>query len=102
MDKMKEMQALLKKIPRGKVTTYRELSHALGTHGYRYVGQLLNKNPEPDKFPCYKVVKADGSLGGFAMGSTEKIRRLKADGIVIKQGEIVDFPSKLYKFFIQH
>ena len=95
---LKKFKQLLLKVPKGKLTTYKEIAHAMGTNGYRFVGQLLNKNPEPDKYPCYKVVQSDGSLGGFAKGSTDKIRRLKADGIVVKNGKIADIDNKLYRF----
>lgn len=80
------------------MTSYREIGKALGTRGYRFVGQLLKANPYPDQFPCYKVVRSDGSLGGYALGQTEKIRRLKTDGICVKDSKIVDFAKKLHRF----
>ncbi|MDH5597445.1 MAG: MGMT family protein [Candidatus Peregrinibacteria bacterium] len=92
------MQSLLALIPNGKVTSYKELARAMGTKGYRYVGQLLNRNPEPDKYPCFKVVAADGKLGGFAYGSAEKIKRLEAEGIPVKRGRIEEFEQRLYRF----
>jgi methylated-DNA-[protein]-cysteine S-methyltransferase len=98
MDRLKELQKLLRRIPQGKVTTYKEIAHAMNTSAYRYVGQLLHRNPNPEKYPCYKVVKSSGELGGYALGQAEKIRRLKADGILVKKGEIVDFSKKLHRF----
>ncbi|MBI5421815.1 MGMT family protein [Candidatus Peregrinibacteria bacterium] len=95
---MHRLQQLLLQIPRGKVTTYKELAHAMGTKGYRYVGQLLHINPDPDRFPCCKVVKSDGSLGGFANGSAEKIQRLKAEGIVVRNGKVENFNTTFYRF----
>lgn len=92
------MQELLMEIPKGKVTTYKYLAEAMGMKGYRYVGQLLNKNPEPNTYPCYKVVSSDGNLGGFAYGDDEKIERLKQDGIQVKEGKIVDFEKRLHTF----
>lgn len=92
------MQELLLRIPKGKVTTYKALAHAMDTKGYRFVGQLLNKNPKPDKYPCYKVVATDGSLGGFALGCEDKIMRLKEDGIEILDERIVDFEKRLYTY----
>jgi len=97
-NKIQQLQLLLSQIPYGKITTYREIAHAMGTKGYRSIGQLLNKNPEPDQYPCYKVVQSDGKLGGFAKGIDDKIRRLEADGIEIKNGKIIDFKEKIYKF----
>lgn len=98
MDYQNKLQKLLLSIPRGKVTTYKEVAGALGTRGYRFIGQLLNRNPHPDKYPCYKVVASDGRLSGFALGQTEKVRRLKADGIEIEDGLIKDFSNKLHRF----
>jgi methylated-DNA-[protein]-cysteine S-methyltransferase len=98
MNYQHNLQRLLLQIPPGKVTTYREIAHAMDMRAYRYVGQLLHKNPHSDKFPCYKVVRANGELGGFALGQSEKIRRLKADGIKVKEGKILDFPRILHSF----
>lgn len=98
MNYQHNLQQLLLRIPKGKITTYREVAHAMNTRGYRFVGQLLKANPYPDQFPCYKVVKSDGSLGGYALGEAEKIRRLKADGILIKNGKIANFGDKVHRY----
>lgn len=96
--KMKELQGLLVKIPHGKVTSYKLVAHAMNMKSYRAVGQLLGHNPEPDLYPCYKVVGSDGTLRGYALGLPEKIKRLKADGILIKDGKILDFEDKVYSY----
>ena len=93
-----KLEQLLLQVPKGKITTYKEIAHAMNMKGYRFVGQLLNKNPHPEKYPCYKVVNSDGKLGGFALGEAEKIKRLEADGITIKKGKVVDFSSRLHSF----
>lgn len=99
LDEYRElMSELLQQIPEGKVTTYKALAHAMGIKGYRFVGRLLNTNPYPDDYPCYKVVATDGSLGGFALGFDDKIQRLKEDGIEVKDNQIVSFNEKLYEF----
>jgi methylated-DNA-[protein]-cysteine S-methyltransferase len=98
MNYQHNLQQLLLRIPKGRITTYREIAHAMNTRGYRFVGQLLKVNPYPNQFPCYKVVRSDGSLGGYALGEAEKVRRLKADGVIVKNGKIVDFADKLYRF----
>lgn len=92
------MNELLLQIPKGKVTTYKALAHAMGIKGYRFVGRLLNTNPHPDEIPCYKVVATDGTLGGFAYGDQDKIERLKKDGIEVKEREIVGFEEALYRY----
>lgn len=95
-----EVYALLKKIPKGKVTTYKEIGKALGGKGqiYRAVGNALNKNPFAPAVPCHRVVASDGSLGGFAHGSAAKKRLLETEGILVKNNKIVDFEKKVWRF----
>ena len=51
----------------------------------RAVGNILHKNPQPDRYPCYKVVNAKGKLAtNFAFGGEEGQRkRLEAEGIAV-------------------
>ncbi len=91
---------LCKKIPRGKVSTYKEIGKALGGKGqiYRAVGRALNVNPYAPKVPCHRVVASDGSIGGFASGTRNKIRLLKREGIKIKDGRILSSEKVIFKF----
>ncbi len=84
----KKVLELTLKVPRGKATTYKEIANALNCRAYRAVGKALNKNPRPDKYPCYKVVKESGEIGGFALGVEEKVRRLEKEGIKINKGKV--------------
>jgi methylated-DNA-[protein]-cysteine S-methyltransferase len=83
---------LLATVPRGKVTTYGELARATKSSP-RAVGQVMRHNKRPDIYPCYKVIASDGNLGGYS-GRTSgknierKIRMLRQDGVVIKDGRI--------------
>lgn len=97
MDKLKQMQQLLLKIPKGKVTSYKEIARKLGIHP-RAAGRLVGSNPDGKKYPCYKVVYADGRVGGYSSskGVKEKMERLKKDGIEIKNGRI---DKKYFYFF---
>lgn len=76
------------KIPKGKVSTYRELAHKLGTKAYRAVGNAMNKNPYAPEVPCHRVIASDGTIGGFASGTKKKIALLKSEGVEIKNGYI--------------
>jgi len=97
---LKKLQKLLAKIPRGNVATYRTMARAMGIPGgYRYIGNLLHSNPDPDKFPCYKIVKSNGLVGGYAEGTEEKIRRLRGDGVIIKEGKVMNFSKCLFTGF---
>ena len=51
--------ALLKQIPEGKVSTYAEMSKALGSSP-RAVGGALRVNPFAPEVPCHRVIQADG------------------------------------------
>ncbi len=93
-----QVYELLKTVPKGKVVTYATLAHALGTKAYRAVGTAMKNNPDLDGAPCYKVINSDGRVGAYSLlGVDEKIRRLKADGIEIKNGRI-DLKKYLYEF----
>lgn len=89
MDFQRKVLNLVKKIPEGKVTTYKKLAEALGNpNSQRAVGNALAKNPEPVKIPCHRVVKSNGKIGGYARGKEEKIKLLENEGIEVKNGEI--------------
>jgi len=79
---------ILRKVPKGKVTTYKAIANRLKTKAYRAVGNAMNKNPYAPKVPCHRVINTNGSLGGFASGLKNKIKMLKAEGIEIKNSKI--------------
>ncbi len=88
-EKAKKVYNLVKKIPKGKVTTYRAVSEVAGIHP-RAVGMILHVNPDPVGVPCYRVVKSDGQLGGYggAGGVRRKKELLMKDGIEIKENRV--------------
>lgn len=91
---------LLKKVPRGKVTTYKDIARALNSKAYRAVGTAMNKNLYPGsiqgKVPCHRVVNCSGKVGGFAQGTKKKAEMLKKEGVKIVKGKI-DLKKYLYK-----
>ena len=95
-----KVYSLCKKIPKGKISTYKEIAKNLNTKAYRAVGNALRKNPYAPVVPCHRVVKSDGTLGGFQgkMNSKKKINLLKKEGIQTKDGKIINFKKKIYKF----
>ena len=88
--------SLLKKVPEGKVTTYKSIAKKLNTEAYRAVGNAMNKNPNPIRVPCHRVIKSNGKLGGYARGIKQKIKLLKQEGIKIKNNKI-DLNRYLHK-----
>ena len=95
----KKIYKKLLEVPRGKITTYGELAKAVGLkNGQRAVGKIMNKNPYPVIIPCHRVVKSDGKIGGYAYGEEIKSDMLTREGIVIKNGKILDLENKIYRF----
>src|SRR3989344_5618681 len=96
MDFDEKVWALCRRIPRGKVTTYKEIALALGTKAYRRVGQALKRNPDAPHAPCHRVVASDGSLGGYCgkMNSWKKIALLRKEGVEVGEGKIEEFEKK--------
>ena len=75
-------------VPRGKVTTYAAIAEAVGRPGAaQAVGNALHANPEPIAVPCHRVVRSDGSLGGYALGRRKKAALLAAEGVASKGGK---------------
>ena len=77
----------LKKIPRGKVASYLEVAKAIGKpKAFRAVANAVGKNPYPPLIPCHRVIRSDGSLGGYSGkgGIKEKRRLLLKEKVKLK------------------
>ena len=96
MNFTEKVHNLCRKIPKGKVSTYKILSKKLNSKAYRAVGNALNKN-KSKKVPCHRVVKSSGEIGGFNKGTKTKINLLKKEGIIIKNNKI-NLNKYPYKF----
>ena len=94
---------LMEKIPKGRVTTYGLIAKKLNTKAYRAVGNSCRKNPYAPRVPCHRVVRSNGTIGGFG-GKTsgknieQKIQLLKKENVNVKNGRIVDFEKVLFRF----
>lgn len=94
---------LLRSVPAGHVTTYRDLAHAAGSQAYRAVGQAMRHNPYAPQVPCHRVVSSTGKIGGF-MGKTggteisKKISLLRAEGVEVSGGRIRNFTAIRHTF----
>ena len=97
------MKACLR-VPRGRVTTYREIAQTIGRpRAWRAVANALARNPTPIKIPCHRVVRSDGGMGGYTMstgsskaGIKRKMELLVSEGVEI-EGQKVDLSTYLFK-----
>lgn len=77
-----------KKIPRGKVTTYAAVARKIGNpRSARAVGNALNKNPYHN-VPCHRVIRSNGTVGGFARGTKEKTNLLRRERVKIINNKV--------------
>ena len=93
----------LRKVPKGRVTTYKHLAASVNSRAYRAVGSAMKNNPYAPQVPCHRVVSSDGSIGGYKGSKTgksidEKIILLKKEGVKVKNGKVEDFDQVLIKF----
>ena len=58
----------------------------------------MKKNPFPVIVPCHRVVKSDGTVGGYAYGTERKTHMLSKEGLKINNDKISDFKKNLFRF----
>ena len=68
------------KIPLGETRSYKEIATAIGSpNSSRAVANACGKNPYPIRIPCHRVIKSDGSIGGYSgTGGIERKKELLA------------------------
>lgn len=70
----------VRQIPRGETRSYGEVAAAIGCPGAaRAVGMVMKNNYDPN-VPCHRVIRADGTLGGYNRGAALKLQILVAEG----------------------
>ncbi len=85
----------VRRIPKGRVTTYKLLAAAIDCQSPRAVGQALRHNPFAPEVPCHRVIRADLTVGGF-MGERQgpvwrrKIDLLRREGVFFRRGVLTD------------
>ena len=76
----------LKTIPKGQIRTYKQVAKAIKRPlSYRAVANAIAKNPYSPLIPCHRVIKSDGSVGGYSGkgGVKTKVKLLKSEGILL-------------------
>ncbi len=75
------MFAVVRKIPKGETVTYSHVARLAGSpRAARAVGNILHTNYDP-AIPCHRVVRADGTPGGYNRGEARKRILLKEEGV---------------------
>ena len=76
----------LKSIPKGELRTYSQVAIAIKKpKAVRAVANAIGKNPYAPKIPCHRVIRSDGTLGGYSGkgGINTKRKLLKLEGILL-------------------
>ena len=84
----------IKKIPKGKTMTYKELAIKIGKpKAYRAVANACAKNPSLMTIPWNRVIRSDGKMGGFMgkKGIERKRRLLEKEGVTLNDKNFSDF-----------
>ena len=82
----KKVWNYLKTIKKGTVKTYKQVAIAINRpKSSRAVANAVGKNPFAPKIPCHRVIKSDGSLGGYSGKGGVKTKKLllKREGIIV-------------------
>ncbi len=98
-DFSRKVLQIVSKIPKGKLMTYSKVAKEAGSpRGYRAVGTILRINYRESQkqlplaefrpVPCHRVIRIDGSVGGYAKGTKAKEKILASEGHIIDKGKI--------------
>ena len=82
----KEVWNYLKTIKKGSLRTYKQVAIGINRpKATRAVANAVGKNPFPPKIPCHRVIKSDGTLGGYSGKGGVKTKELllKREGIIV-------------------
>ncbi len=74
----------LSKIPKGEVRTYKQIAKSIGKpKSSRAVANACAKNPYPIVIPCHRVIRSDGTVGGYSGQGGVKLKKelLKKEGV---------------------
>lgn len=72
------------KVPFGRLASYKTIARDIGDpKATRAVGNALGHNPVPIVIPCHRVIRSDGSLGGYTGGTKIKRKLLSLEGSML-------------------
>ncbi len=92
----------LRQVPQGEVISYKELAIRVGSpRASRAIGLAMSKNPLPLFIPCHRVVRSNGSLGGFAGGITLKKQLLLHEGRSFQKHKVLPLENRGQSLFLE-
>ncbi|MBU2613312.1 MGMT family protein [Patescibacteria group bacterium] len=87
------VREVVRNIPKGSTMTYAQVAAAAGrSKAYRAVGNILNRNFDPD-IPCHRVIRSDGTPGGYNRGTTRKVEILRSEGALVVMRRFTTCPA---------
>ena len=86
--------AMVRRIPKGRVVTYKTLAQALGCGSCQAVGQALKRNPYAPEVPCHRVIRANLMMGGY-VGATRGSRLAQKRSLLSEEGVEFDQGGRL-------
>lgn len=90
----KKVLAIVSRIPKGKVLTYKEVAKRAGSpRAYRAVGNILNKNRDSE-IPCHRVIRSDGKVGGYNRGTKVKAQLLKKENYIFGNNHTTTYSGR--------
>ena len=99
MNQFEKIYDVVSFIPKGKISTYKEISRLTGIKNPRIVGFALHVNPDIKNIPCHRVVSVNGNLTGYAMGGVKaKEHILKKEGVLFSKDGKADINRSAYIF----
>ena len=74
------------------------MATALDTKAWRAVGSSMARNKHLFVIPCHRVVRSDGAIGEYALGSDKKAELLINEGVKVEQGKIKNLAAFIHRF----
>lgn len=82
MDFKSKVLDIVRHIPKGQTMSYGEVAAIAGSPGAaRAVGSIMKQNYDPS-VPCHRVIRSNGTTGGYNRGEENKINLLQSEGAI--------------------
>ena len=96
-DFARRVRFVVRRIPHGQVATYGDVAAAAGKpRAHRAVGNIMRETRD-SSIPCHRVIAAGGKLGGYGRDLFAKRALLVAEGVIVSNGRIADFPKRRWR-----